>query len=69
MKLVTLSLSLEHSQVYQAWADTAAKILLAEADSYIYKNLAKQLNISVTTVRNSLNWYEGVKVTSSKNKI
>lgn len=57
-------LSLDQTHVYQAWLDKEATILLAESISY--NSLADQLNISVGTVRNNMNWHKGVNITNDK---
>ena len=59
-------LSLDQIYVYQAWADKEATLLLAESDSY--NSLADQLNMSVGTIRNNMNWYKGISVTNDQAK-
>ena len=49
-----MSLNLDQVRVYQAWADKETTKLIAESDSY--NSLADQLNISVSTIRNNMNW-------------
>lgn len=38
--------------------------LIGESDSY--KSLAEQLNISIGSVRNNMNWYKGTTITNDK---
>jgi hypothetical protein len=59
-----LLLSLDQTHVYQAWLNKEATILLAESNSY--NSLADQLKISVGTVRNNMNWYQGINITNDK---
>ena len=59
-----MSLSLDHTHVYQAWADKEATTLIAESNSY--NSLADQLNISVGSVRNNMNWYKGMSLTNDQ---
>lgn len=59
-----MSLSLDEIHVYQAWLDKEATILLAESNSY--NSLADQLNISVSTVRNNMDWHKGGNITNKK---
>nr|QCW06942.1 hypothetical protein [Drechslerella brochopaga] len=61
-----LSLSLDETHVYQTWDDKETTILLTESDSY--NSLAKQLDISVNTIRNNMNWYKGVSVDYNNQK-
>ncbi len=57
-------LNLYETHVYQAWLDKEATILLAESNSY--NSLGDQLNISVSTVRNNMNWYKGIDIMNKK---
>ena len=57
-------LSLDETHVYQAWLDKEATILLAESNSY--NSLADQLNISVGSVRNNMDWYKGINIMNEK---
>ena len=59
-------LNLDHTHVYQAWLYKQATILLAESNSY--NSLADQLNISVGTVRNNMNWHKGVNIANDQGK-
>lgn len=59
-------LSLDQVHIYQAWADKKATQLIAESDSY--NSLADQLNMSVGTIRNNMNWYKGVNVMNDQSK-
>lgn len=45
---------------YQAWLDKDMTMLFAESSSYNY--LANILNVSVSTVRNNMNWHKGLSV-------
>ena len=44
--------------------DKEATILLAESNSY--NSLADQLNISVGSVRNNMDWYKGINIMNKK---
>lgn len=59
-----LFLSLDQTHVYQAWSDKEATILLAESNSY--NSLADQLEMSVGSVRNNMNWHKGVTISKGK---
>ena len=59
-------LSLDQTHVYQVWADKEATQLIAESDSY--SSLADQLNMSISTIRNNMNWYKGVNVIDDQGK-
>lgn len=61
-----MSLSLDETHVYQAWADKEATILLAESNSY--NSLADQLNVSVGWVRNNMGWHKGMNITDDQGK-
>lgn len=57
-----MKLGLENTRTYQAWADKDMTKLIAESNSY--NSLADQLNLSVSTVRNNMNYYKGISHTS-----
>ena len=59
-------LSLDHIHVYQAWLDKEGTILLAESNSY--NSLANQLNLTVSSVRNNMNWHKGVNIVNDQNE-
>lgn len=61
-----MSQGLDETHIYQAWLDKEETMLLAESHSY--NSLADQLNISVGTVRNNINWSKGIDVTDDKGK-
>jgi len=56
-----MGLSLANIRKYQVWFDKDMTILIAESSSY--NSLANILNISVGTVRNNMNWHQGLSVT------
>lgn len=59
-----LLLSLDQSRLYQAFSNKEATAILAESNSY--NSLADQLNVSVGTVINNMNWYKGMNITNNK---
>jgi len=66
-KPADMGLSLANIRKYQAWYDKDVTMLLAESSSY--NSLANILNISVGTVRNNMNWHEGVSVADNDGEI